>query len=52
MRLWDGMLALSAAEIMQKVDVGIGAALLGSTYDVNTVRGRWCLVPDFMFLCS
>lgn len=51
-RLWNGVLALSATEIMQKVCVGIGAAPLASTYDVKAVRGGWCLVPDFMFLCS
>lgn len=37
---------------MQKVCVDIGAALLGSTYHVEVVRGRWCLVLDFMSLCS
>lgn len=51
-RLWNGVLALSATEIMQKACVGIGAAPLGSTYDEKAVRGGWCLVPDFMFLCS
>lgn len=37
---------------MQKVCVGTGAAPLGTTYDVKVVRGKWCLVPDFMSLCS
>lgn len=37
---------------MQKVCVGTGAAPLGTIYDVKVVRGKWCLVPDFMSLCS